>query len=74
MNVLKKVCSKCHKIGHVNKNYRTQAPIPNNEHKKGKGKVDAEQTKKEMNQTLKKKVETRGSGTNKVKVTLYISS
>ena len=40
-----------HKIRHVNKNYRTLAPVPNKEHNKGKGKMDVEQTKKDMNQT-----------------------
>ena len=37
--------------------------------KKGKGKVDAKHTKKEMYQTQKKKVEEENSGANEVKVT-----
>lgn len=39
-NAPKKVCSNCHKIGHVNNNCRTQELVPNDEHNKGKGKGD----------------------------------
>ena len=41
-NKRKKVYSNCHKIGNVNKNCMTRAPVANNEHNKGKGKVDVE--------------------------------
>ena len=36
----KNICSKCHKFGHLRKNYRTQVPSSNHDHIKGKRKVD----------------------------------
>ena len=52
----------------MNKNCKTRAPVPNNEHNKGKGKVNVGNTK-EVNQTWKKKVENGSSGKNEIKVT-----
>lgn len=52
----KNLYSKCHKFGHSSKYYRTQVPtIKHNT--KGKGKVDIDQMRKEMDQKWKKKEE-----------------
>ena len=43
------------KIGHINKYFPTRSKAPNSEFKKGKGKVDVEHIKGEMNKTWKRR-------------------
>lgn len=60
----------CHMIVHVRKNYKAWAPTPSNEKRKGKGKVDGEKIRNEMNQAKRKKEVERNNITNEAKVTL----
>lgn len=62
------MCSKCHKFGHSIKYCRTQVPLENHNNAKGKGKVDIDKTRKEINQTWKKK-EDENSGASGVEIT-----
>ena len=49
------VCFSCLKIGHVGRNSPTRSPALRNEFNKGKGKVDVEKVKIQMNETWRKK-------------------
>ena len=48
-------CFRCLKIGHINKYCPTRSKAPNSEFIKGKGKVDVEHIRGEMNKTWKRR-------------------
>ena len=63
------VCSHCHMIGHLRKNYEIRVLESNVEKKKGKTKVVVQQSRNQMNQTYRKQEEGINNAISDVEVT-----